>query len=168
MSEQEKFTREKSDLETNHFVISCHAIWFSGKLPALSVAKEKKKDKFTDFHHLVVQSGARYDATRVEKLHERKGVTRPCLVLEETERAAREIKQSQNNRFCCDKFIFPCSPPEFGTAGLARHTAEHLGYRSILPAASPPFAPGLAPAGRGRRKGTRQGEQKRWQRRQQC
>lgn len=158
---------KKSDLETNRFVISCHAIWFSGKLPALSVAKKSRQ-----IRRVPPSRGAEQGAIRCHtrwKAAQRKGVTHPCTAVEETEHTAREIKQSQNNHFCCDKFIFPCSPPpEFGTAGLAWHTAEHLGYCSSLPAASPPRAPALAPAGCGRREGTRQGEEKRWQRRQQC
>jgi len=32
---------KKSDLETKCFVISCHTIWFSGKLPTLSIAKKQ-------------------------------------------------------------------------------------------------------------------------------
>lgn len=52
LSKQEKFAREKkSDLETKRFVISCHTIWLSGKLPTLSIAK---KDKYTVFYHLLV------------------------------------------------------------------------------------------------------------------
>lgn len=32
---------KKSDLETKRFVISCHTIWLSGKLPTLSIAKNQ-------------------------------------------------------------------------------------------------------------------------------
>jgi len=127
---------KKSDLETNRFVISCHAIWFSGKLPALSVAKKSRQ-----IRRVPPSRGAEQGAIRCHtrwKAAQRKGVTHPCTAVEETEHTAREIKQSQNNHFCCNKFIFPCSPPpEFGTAGLAWLGTQQSTWATAAPCQLP-------------------------------
>lgn len=47
-------------------------------------------------------------------------MTYPCTAVEETENIPHEIKWSQNNHFCYKKFIFSCSPTEFGMAFLAQ------------------------------------------------
>lgn len=135
---------KKSDLETNRFVISCHAIWFSGKLPALSVAKKSRQ-----ILRVPPSRGAEQGAIRCHtrrKAAQRKGVTHPCTVVEETEHTAREIKQSQNNHFCCDKFIFQCSPllnsARLGWPGLAHSRAPGLPQLPASCQPSPCTSPG--------------------------
>lgn len=160
---------KKSDLETNRFVISCHAIWFSGKLPALSVAKKSRQ-----IRRVPPSRGAEQGADTMP--HALKSCTAEGSDASMHGGGGDRTHSTWNKTepkqpFLLRQIHLPMFPPSWirhGWAGLAWHTAEHLGYCSSLPAASPPRAPALAPAGRGRREGTRQGEEKRWQRRQQC
>lgn len=65
LSKQEKICKgKKSDLETRRFVISYHAIWLSGKLSTLSIAKNQTTtlSSTTSWN---IKTRVWYDTTRI-------------------------------------------------------------------------------------------------------
>lgn len=88
-----------------------------------------------------------------KKLYKRKGVTHPCMVVEETENISHEIKRSQNNHLL--QQIYLLLFPYWIQRGF-------LGTRSTwaICSAATWHQQSLAHPGFGHRKGTRQGEKK--------